>query len=93
MPRSSEENSKGAPNESEKKQKRIGPCFKKVLDTARLLLQSVREKMDRDGEGLSYREALDSVLKTNASKKALEMEYDAVIRPTNSWTFSRLSRT
>jgi CRISPR-associated endonuclease/helicase Cas3 len=81
MPGSNEENDKGAPNESKKRQERIGPYLKRDLETAKKLLESVRERMDPDGEGLPYRESLDAVLKTEESKKALEVEYEAVIRP------------
>ncbi len=81
MPSGTEENDKGAPNESKKKHERIGPYFKKDLETARKLLVSVQQRMDLDGQGLPYREALDGVLQTDESKKALEVEYDSVIRP------------
>jgi CRISPR-associated endonuclease/helicase Cas3 len=81
MPGGTEENDKGAPNESTKKRERIGPYLKKDLETARKLLESVRQRMGRDGEGLPYREALDAVLQTDESRKALEVKYEAVIRP------------
>jgi CRISPR-associated endonuclease/helicase Cas3 len=81
MPGTSEDNQKGAPNESKKKRERIGPYFKSDLEVACKLLESVRQRMDQDGEGLRYREALDAVLQTDESRKALEVEYEAVIRP------------
>ncbi len=81
MPGSTEDNGKGGPNESKKKRERIGPYLKKDLEIARKLLESVRQRMDQGGEGLPYRKALDAVLQTDESKKALEVEYEAVIRP------------
>jgi CRISPR-associated endonuclease/helicase Cas3 len=81
MPGTTEENDKGAPNESKKKRERIGPYFKGDLETARKLLESVRQRMDQGSDGRPYREALDAVLRTDESRKALEMEYEAVIRP------------
>jgi CRISPR-associated endonuclease/helicase Cas3 len=81
MPGSAEENDKGAPNESKKKRERIGPYLKRDLEIARKLLESVRQRMDQAGERGPYREALDAVLKTEESRRALEVEYEAVIRP------------
>ncbi len=81
MPGGTEENDKGAPNETKKKRELIGPYLKRSLDTAKELLESVRQRMDPNGEGLSYREAIDAVLQTDESRKALEVEYEAVIRP------------
>ena len=81
MPGTSEENDKGAPNESKKKRERIGPYFKRDLETAKKLLEAVRQRMDQDGERLPYRRALDAVLRTGESRQALEVEYEAVIRP------------
>ena len=76
-----EDNDKGAPNESKKKRERIGPYFKRDLETARKLLESIRRGMGQDGERRPYREALDAVLKTEESRQALEVAYEAVIRP------------
>ncbi len=75
MPGESEEkdNEKGAPNE-----KRVGPYLRADLELARKLLADVEAGM-ADGKG--YRDALDAVLVTVESKKALEVDYDAVIRP------------
>ncbi|MBV9125923.1 MAG: DEAD/DEAH box helicase, partial [Planctomycetes bacterium] len=73
MPGGTEENDKGAPNESKKKRERIGPYLKKDLETARKLLDSVRLRMEQNGEGRPYREALDEVLQTEESQKALEV--------------------
>jgi CRISPR-associated endonuclease/helicase Cas3 len=81
MPGATAENEKGAPNESKKKQERIGPYLKKDLEIAHKLLELVRQKMEKDSEGPRYRKALDAVLQTDDSKKALEVEYEAVIRP------------
>jgi CRISPR-associated endonuclease/helicase Cas3 len=78
MPGLVDENAKGAPNESKKKQERVGPYLKRDVDTARGLLEMVRREMDA---GHAYREALDVVLATAESRKALEVEYEAVIRP------------
>lgn len=71
---SEKDNESGAPNE-----KRVGPYQKADLDTALRLLKLLREKMG--GELTEYRSALDAVLATVESRKALEVEYDAVIRP------------
>src|SRR5690606_2201503 len=79
MPGSTEDNSKGAPNESKKKSERIGPYFKRDLETARKLLESVAQRLDPAGEHRPYREALDSVIETEESRKALEVAYDALI--------------
>ncbi|MBA2224688.1 type I-G CRISPR-associated helicase/endonuclease Cas3g [Thermogemmata fonticola] len=81
MPGSTDENDKGAPNESKKKRERIGPYFRRDLEAARKLLESVRQLMEQDGERRPYREALDAVLKTEESRQGLEVEYEAVIRP------------
>lgn len=81
MPGTTEDNDKGAPNESKKKRGRIGPYFKRDVETARKLLESVQRGMGQDGERRPYREALDAVLKTEESRQALEVEYEAVIRP------------
>jgi CRISPR-associated endonuclease/helicase Cas3 len=78
MPKGQEENTAGAPNESKKKQERIGPYFKKDLDTAKKLLEEVKKGLE---SGQTYREALDKVLASEASRQALEVEYEAVIRP------------
>ena len=51
MPDGTDENDKGAPNESKKKRERIGPYLKKDLETAKKLLEAVRQRMDQDGEG------------------------------------------
>lgn len=68
------DNESGAPNEN-----RVGPYRGRDLDTALRLLELLREKMS--GELTEYRSALDAVLATAESRKALEVEYDAVIRP------------
>jgi CRISPR-associated endonuclease/helicase Cas3 len=68
------DNHSGAPNE-----KRVGPYQGADLKTARQLLALLREKMGDDPA--EYRPALDAVLATAESKQALEVEYDAVIRP------------
>ena len=81
MPGSTEENDKGAPNESKKNRERIGPYFTRDLETARRLLESVQQQMIQAGGRHSYREGLDAVLKTEESRQALEVEYEAVIRP------------
>lgn len=75
MPGKSEEkdNEKGAPNE-----KRVGPYLQTDLDLAHKLLAAVEAGL-ADGKG--YREALDAVLATAESRTALEVEYEAVIRP------------
>jgi CRISPR-associated endonuclease/helicase Cas3 len=75
LPGRSEEkdNERGAPNE-----KRVGPYLQTDLDLAHKLLAAVEAGM---ASGKGYREALDAVLTTAESKKALEVEYDAVIRP------------
>lgn len=68
------DNESGAPNE-----KRVGPYQGVALNTARQLLESLRRQIGDDP--LKYRAALDAVLGTAESKEALEVEYDAVIRP------------
>src|SRR5262249_53264968 len=79
MPGQHEDNEKGAPNESRKKQERVGPYFKKDLERARDLLACLVSRIT-DGEK-PYRDALDAVLATPESRQALEFEYESVIRP------------
>jgi CRISPR-associated endonuclease/helicase Cas3 len=81
MPRNKEENAKGAPNESKVNQERIGPYLKRDLETAKKLLESVRESMRTGGGSLPYRQALDAALNTDESKTALQVRYESVIRP------------
>lgn len=69
-----EENSKDAPNA-----RRIGPYLKEDLKTAEKLLRNLVAGMT--DEGLPYRQALDAVLAKADSKEALNVKYDAVIRP------------
>lgn len=79
MPGQDEDNAKGAPNESRKRQERVGPYFKKDLERARNLLAAVASRMN--DEGMPYRQALDAVLATPESRQALEVQYESVIRP------------
>ncbi|MBI3465363.1 MAG: DEAD/DEAH box helicase [Planctomycetes bacterium] len=58
--------------------KRIGPYEKRDLDTAKKLLS---ESIDEQQHCASYREALDRVLATDASRKALDVLPEAVLRP------------
>ena len=44
--------------------------MKRDLETAKKLLELVRQRMDQHGEGLPYREALDAVLQTPESRHA-----------------------
>lgn len=72
------EDKEGENNPSSPNAKRIGPYFKKDLDAALKLLKEVQEGLDGSQ---AYRDALDKALSSEASKKALEVEYEAVIRP------------
>jgi CRISPR-associated endonuclease/helicase Cas3 len=58
--------------------KRVGPYDKKSLDAARKLLEAV---IERQGESLAYRDALDAVLATDESHATLVVEPEVVIRP------------
>ena len=68
----------GENNPSSPNAKRIGPYFKKDLDAALKLLKEVQKGVE---SGQTYRDVLDKVLASEASRQALEVEYEAVIRP------------
>lgn len=72
------DNKEGENNPVSPNAKRIGPYFKKDLVVTLKLLEEVQKGLDA---GLAYREALDQVLSSEASRQALEVEYEAVIRP------------
>ena len=57
---------------------RIGPYDKNALNASEALLKNV---IDQQSSGVPYREALDAVLSSEASKAALGIELDVVVRP------------
>jgi len=58
--------------------KRLGPYDKAAIDTGQQLVESIRKEM---ANGAEYRDALDTVSQTEASRNALQVVADTVIRP------------
>lgn len=58
--------------------KRIGPYDKAAIDTGQKLLVEVQKAIEA---GAEYRDALDQVSQTDASREALQVTADCVIRP------------
>ncbi len=67
------DNAKDAPNEG-----RVGPYEKEDLNASQVLLDDLEERIQK---GIHYRDALDTVLKTENSEKAREISHVIVIRP------------